>query len=268
MTSRGGHVALRVGGAARALAFAAAWLAAGAFVACGETTGPILQEAPVTPVFAAGGDADADGGAAAVVDCGTCANGLLLTGETLTAEQGGATTGTANTDTCPGNQAVIGYQGFLTPPSVGLILVGGIQALCGDLSVTGPLPAQVSTTPGATLPIRGTSQQDPWTQTCPANQVVVGFVGNSGAALDQVAFVCAPWTAASSDAGDDVLAMGSTVTLTPAGGDGGTPYAEVACPPGQIARGTASRSGEWVDAFGLVCGTPALLSDAGLPDAL
>jgi hypothetical protein len=56
--------------------------------------------------------------------------------------------------------------------------------------------------------------------------------------------------------------MGASVTLPAAGGDGGMPF-EQACPAGQLARGEALRSGEWIDAFGLVCGTPVLAPDAG-----
>jgi hypothetical protein len=182
-----------------------------------------------------------------------------LSGVSLTAQQGG-TTGTAYTDTCPGSQAVIGYEGFLTPPSVGLTLVGGIEALCGDMSFSA---SGLMTSPGATLPIRGTSQESPWTQQCPAGEVVVGFSGRSGAALDQVAFVCAPLVISESDAGS-VLGVGPETTLTAAGGDGGTPY-DVACSPGQVARGSNLRSGEWVDAFGLVCAAPALVPVGGDP---
>ena len=97
----------------------------------------------------------------------------------------------------------------------------------------------LTTSAGATLPIRGTSQDSPWTQLCPTCEVVVGFSGRSGAALDQVAFVCAPLVISDSDAGS-VLAVGLQTTLTPAGGDGGTPY-DVACLPGQVAQGVVAQ---------------------------
>jgi hypothetical protein len=241
---------------ARAPALAALLLAA----ACGETRGIILGEIAgsddgggVDATRPAAPDAAADGGC-------PCPSGVALAGLTPTPEQGGPT-GTAFTDTCPGNQALIGFQGFLTDPSVGLTLVGGIQGLCGELALSGASPARLTTRPGATLPVEGTSQYGPWMQMCPSDQVVVGFSGRSGAALDQIAIACAPWTAPS-DTGGAPLAMGTAATLPSAGGDGGTPYANP-CPAGQLARGGAGGSGEWVDAFELLCATPSVSADAG-----
>lgn len=252
MTSRG-HRGARVGGAALA-SVVAALLGTGGLVACGVTRGLVLGE--LVP------DGNAEGGtvdvAAPEAECVGCPFAVTVNGQSLTPQQGG-TTGTAFTDTCPGNQAVIGYQGFLTDPAVGLILVGGIQTLCGELGVGDA--GQLTTSAGATLPMEGTSEDSPWTQLCPADQVVVGFVGRSGADLDQVAFECAPWSA-SNDDGGEALSMGTVVTLTAAGGDGGLPY-DNPCPAGQMARGSSGRSGDWVDAFGLVCGTPALVADGG-----
>jgi hypothetical protein len=156
---------------------------------------------------------------------------------------------------------VIGYGGFLTGPEVGATLVGAIQAVCGELSVGSAPSDGVTIGAGATLPMRGATQDTPWSQMCPADEVVVGFSGRSGADLDQVAFECAPWTA-SNNVDGGVLSAGPTVTLPAAGGDGGTPFQDT-CPPGQLARGSNLRAGAWVDAFGLVCGTPALAPDGG-----
>jgi hypothetical protein len=239
MLSRRGRRPL-LGGPALAALIVVAALAASGVAACGETSGIILGDVP--PADDAATDA-----------CATCSTPVTLAGQTLTPQQGG-TTGTAYTDLCPGDQAVIGYQGFLTPPSVGATLVGGLQALCGTIVVDGSSSATMA---GASLPMRGASQDSPWTQRCPTGQVVVGFAGRSGADLDQVAFECAPWSA--SDAG---LSMGAYVTLPAAGGDGGTAFQQT-CPAGQLARGDALRAGDWIDAFGLVCGTPVLAPDAG-----
>jgi hypothetical protein len=235
----------------------------GVLGACVGTTGLVLGETPAPEDASsdAGLPGLAEDGVAPAPDagCPTCTAPVALSGVSLTAQQGG-TTGSPYTDTCPGSQAVIGYQGFLTPPSVGLTLVGGIEALCGDMSFSAN---GLTTSAGAALPIRGTSQDSPWTQLCPTGEVVVGFSGRSGSALDQVAFVCATLVISDGDTGS-VLAVGPQTTLTSAGGDGGMPY-DVACSPGQVARGSNLRSGEWVDAFGLVCGVPVLVPVGGDP---
>ena len=263
MTARRGPRTPRVGRAARASAVLGV-LGAGSLAACGETRALILGEVPFVDAGVVGvldaGPAPSDD--AAIVDsgCASCTFPVALGDATSTAEQGG-TTGTAYTDTCPSSQAVIGYQGFLTAPSVGLTLIGGIQAICGSLVVSESPPYALTTSAGVTLPLRGTSQTSPWTEMCPADQIVVAFGGNSGGALDQVAFLCAPWNA-SSGGGGATLSMGAPVALASVGGDGGMPFQE-SCPPGQLAIGSTLHSGQWVDAFGLVCGTPMLASDAG-----
>ena len=272
MTARWGRRALRVGKTARGAAVACALAAASLHAGCGETKGLILGEAPggAEPPIApdAAVAAPLPDASPYFLDagppCAACSVPVALDGATLTAQQGG-TGGTPYTDTCPGNEVIIGYQGFLTPASVGLILVGGIQAVCADLVTSGSAPVQITTSVGATLPIRGMSQDSPWTQTCPANEVVVGFSGQSGDDLDQVAFECAPWfVSGSNDDAGGALSIGSIDTFPPSGGDGGMPF-EVACPPGQMARGDNGRSGQWIDAFGLVCGTPSLAADGGAP---
>jgi hypothetical protein len=225
--------------------------------ACGETRGLILGENAGDDGGFEASVLDATGGADG--GCASCSYTIVLDGASSTAVQGGET-GTPFTDTCPGNQAVIGYQGFLTGPNVSILLVGGVQTLCGELALAGAM-GLVTTSAGATLPMRGASQDSPWTQMCPADQVVVGFIGRSGSDLDQVAFVCAPWSAKPSGS-SEVMTMGTTVTLTPAGGEGGSPY-QNACPPGQMARGSTGASGLWVDSFGLVCGTPTIAIDGG-----
>jgi hypothetical protein len=231
-------------------------LAAGALTACGETRGLILGELPLDDAGLAGLQVDAGG-------CLGCPIPVNLGGQSDTAAQGG-TTGTPYTDTCPAGQAVIGFKGFLTAPSVGLLLIGAIQAQCGALVVIGSDSTAAATVAGPTLPMRGTSIDSPWTQSCPANEVVVGFFGRSGADLDQIAFECARWTP-SSDGGSDELSVSSTtVTSSGIGGDGGSPFQNM-CPPGEVARGTSLRAEGWIDAFALVCGTPALASDSGAP---
>jgi hypothetical protein len=263
MTARRGLRTPRVGGAARA-AVVLVGLGSGALAACGETRALILGEVPFVDSGVSIVDAGllVDVGAPVDAGCAACSLPIALTGTSQTTQYGGDS-GTTYTDTCPSDQAVIGYQGFLTPPAVGLLLVGAIQAVCGKLASSEAPPYALSTTAGATLPVRGISQTGPWTQSCPPDQVVVGFEGNSGDAFDQVAFVCAPWSAAGGTPGG-ALTMGTPTSLSAIGGDGGMPFHE-SCPSGQLAIGSNLRAGEWIDAFGLVCATPTTVAGDGGP---
>jgi hypothetical protein len=194
--------------------------------------------------------------------CADCSGPIGVSGQSLTAQHGGSG-GTAHTDVCPDNQVVIGYRGTLTGPDVStdIVLVGSVQTICGELLLGGSANDQVLTASGATLAPRGLSQLSPWTRMCPADQVVVGFSGRSGSAFDAVAFVCAHWTVSRGALGT-LLSSDPPTKLAQVGGVGGEPFDD-ACPPGEMARGTSLRSGEFIDAFGLVCGAPAIVADGG-----
>jgi hypothetical protein len=222
-----------------------------ALPAC-ETTGLILGEHP------AGDAAGVDASLGTPAQCVGCA--VTVSGQSDTAVQGGDG-GLPYDDTCPGDQVVIGYQGYIVPPQVGITLVGDIQTVCGALSIDSA-SGDLTTSPGATLPARGTGYGSPWAEMCPTDQVVVGFTGRSGRSLDQLAIDCAPWTVGT-DGSVFALAMGTPVPSAPQGGDGGSPYA-VLCPAGQLARGSVGQADQWVDAFGLICGT-LVLTPAGDP---
>lgn len=226
-----------------------AWVVAG----CGnETRGLVLGEVdtgiPLETIDAA--DVVLDAG------CPLCDAAITLDGDTTTAAHGGDG-GAPYIDTCPGNQVVIGYQGYVTTVvDGGDELVGSIQTFCGQLSMGGPAMDQVVTSPGATLSARGESPDTPWTQMCPADQTVIGFDGQSGLYVDRIAFTCAHWTATTTPNGI-VLARDATDTAVAQGGDGGTAFQE-SCPAGQVARGSAIRAGFWIDSFALICTTPTL----------
>lgn len=178
--------------------------------------------------------------------------------------QVGGDGGNAYTDTCPNGQAVIGYRGEVLAPDSGLIVVvSHIQTLCGAMVVDQAAADPVSITPGFELPVRGSYPGPSWSESCAANEVVVGFSGRSGQYVDQLAFQCGHWTVSNQDGGP-VLIMNATDSLAPVGGDGGSPFPLAACPTGQMAIGSAVRAGFWLDAFSLQCGTPSLESDAGL----
>jgi hypothetical protein len=212
-------------------------LAAVGLLACGlETRGRILWG----PVSEAGSEVD------------------------LTKEQGGDG-GIAHSDTCPANQAVIGYQGEVTDADGGLVtpVVSRIETVCGVLTLDGTASNQVVVGPGSTLPERGLYSGSTWAQMCGPDQVITGFVGRSGAFIDQLSFECGHFIASSSGAGPAFTMDTMTTTYPAAGGDGGSAFPAVPCPPGQMAIGTALRSGFFVDAFSLICGTPPVPADAG-----
>jgi hypothetical protein len=159
------------------------------------------------------------------------------------------------TDNCPAEEVVIGYSGAVDTRAPASI--GRIQTRCGSLSITKGASCQVTITPTAPLPTRGTTGTVAFEQLCPANQVVVEFHGQSSLVLDRVGFTCAPLTITRAGASYN-LSLGATTTTTEAGGTGGSDFTEP-CPTGQIARGTntVTYTG-FVNAFGIICGTPAL----------
>jgi hypothetical protein len=161
-------------------------------------------------------------------------------------------------DACPGDQAIVGFQGSVN--DVGVFLVSSIQATCGELEPPSAGTTEIGVTPTLALPERGLPSGATWSQRCPAGQVVVGFSGRSGLALDQVAFDCARIRVV-----DRALSVDNVlVTLSPpSGGDGGMPF-RIACPPGQVGRAAVGSADAWIEAFGLTCATPVLLSAGSL----
>ncbi len=210
-----------------------------------ETRGRILWGEGTAPE----GGALPDGSAHVVIRSGQA-----------TAQLGGDG-GDPYTDICPTGEAVVGFHGETLPDDAGLIVVvAQIQASCGKLAVD-PSGA-VTVAPIAMLPEHGMYTGPSWADLCGANQVVVGFSGRSGQYVDDLSFECAHWVV-SNVGGSAVLTIDGTSTLPPAGGDGGSAFPAVSCPPGEMAVGTALRSGFWLDAFSLVCGTPGLEDGAG-----
>jgi hypothetical protein len=166
---------------------------------------------------------------------------------------------------------VVGYHGSLDSKDLGfngnlITVVGSIETVCGRLVMADPSATRVTVLPGTTLPPRP-DVPSTWRALCPADKVVVGFVGGSGDALDKIAFQCTQLLITKSTTGDVISPDTSTLqVLPPNGGDAGTPFQEV-CASGKIARGTNVRTvsvardggvAEWVVAFGLTCATPAV----------
>ena len=174
---------------------------------------------------------------------------------TPTAQFGNLTGGTLYEDACPAGQALTGFTGTLTD-------AGGfhrrIGALCGKVErvgTAGSYAIQVSA--GAALPVRGvlTGSFD-WTQSCPANQIISGFIGRSGLLVDQLVWSCVPILVDAQDG--TTLSLGAVTVLPAVGGTGGTAFGQTNCPAGQVATVARLRAGDGLDAFGLGCATPSI----------
>lgn len=199
---------------------------------------------------APGGGATAAAGSATVPQAGAPGvSELVLTGFMATTRHGGTTT-TPYSDTCPGNEALIGLRG--TVGNVGVTLVSSIQGICGVLLVNAGDPS-IATSFETDLPVRG-GTGSAWEQSCPAGQVVIGFAGNAGSGLDSVSVRCGSLAVQGSSIG-----VTAGATLPEAGGNGGTPFTD-GCSSGQVARGLnlIVNDGHWVDALGMTCGLPML----------
>jgi hypothetical protein len=232
------------------LAYALAWCAL--LPACrSEVSGWVLSErkTATAPEPDAGREASPP-----EAGCPNCPVSVVWSNPSTT-EQRGMPEGVPFDDTCPDDQAIIGFAGSIN--NVGVLLVSSIQTLCGQLVIANVDATEVSVLPGATLDERGIPSGASWTQMCPRDQMVVGFWGRSGRSLDQVGFDCAGVRVSRSTPFDFVLTVDTTISelSPPNGGDGGNPFRAL-CTPGQIARTANINAGNWVNAFALTCATP------------
>jgi hypothetical protein len=175
---------------------------------------------------------------------------FVLTGSMPTPTRGGPQT--PMDDLCPGNQAVVGYSGTVGNP--GVVIVSSLQLVCGAIDVVGSDPSTLRMLPGATLAEQGTPGDSSFAATCPAGQVAVGIHGQSGIAVDQLGFDCAPLTLApDGTVGVDDSAITS---LAAYGGAGGGPFDDT-CPSGQIVRGVDIAAGGFLYNISAICAAPS-----------
>jgi hypothetical protein len=187
--------------------------------------------------------------------CGTSCppTGIVLDDPASTAQLGG-TGGSGFAATCPSGQVIIGYDGALEP-NFGAI--GSLRAHCGALAISeGTLAVTVTAT--GTLARHGAVTSPAWTRLCPANTMLVGFAGHSGALVDQLSFVCAPLVVKGTP-GSYSLGYGAQTTLSPIGDNGGSVFAAQLCADGRVGTGDAGRAGSFVDAYALTCRRPHLV---------
>jgi hypothetical protein len=229
--------------------------------------GPSTGDAPARD-GRGGLDLRADGAAAATdtsgktdvspaSDSGWYATRRITVGyDTQTNTYGRNDVSAGHTDACPSNQALIGYHGSVGAAPSGALLVFSLLGQCGKFTVNGGAPYTVALSPGGLLFDSGGDGSTSFDLICPANQVVVGFAGRSGEALDQLQMECAPLLIAQDAM--MTLSIGPRMLLEPPkGGGGGSTFAE-SCPGGSIATGHEINEGAWIDALALRCGVPHL----------
>jgi hypothetical protein len=95
----------------------------------------------------------------------------------------------------------------------------------------------------------------PFESLCPAGQVVVELGGTAGAYIDSLEVGCAPLVVSGS-AQSWQVSLAATMTLDPAGGDGGLEFSPLVCPGGSAAVGLDWRTGFFIDVLQLVCREP------------
>ncbi len=205
---------------------------------------PAPEPVPAPPDSGAPPDAAAGGGGAAPV--------LELTDPADSMLYAPSMGGSDFTDACMPGQVIIGLRGTSGGMFQGL---NTVEAFCGDIAVTGDGPFDVQTTADGLLGPHGMLGPTMYDGSCPPNQVVVGFDGQSGNWIDALTPYCAPVTVSGTPGAYTVDVGTPPAKLTTIVGDtsGGAPFPPVFCPEGKVAVGIAGGSGAAVDRFGLHC---------------
>jgi hypothetical protein len=149
---------------------------------------------------------------------------------------------------CPGDQVVIGFEGFQSRNQnyPWLHSAGGV---CGVVSING---LEVTITEAGKLALVGATSGTAWTRRCPQNQVVIGFDGNAGDWMGVIQFRCAPLLVS----GSGTITTGAVTILEGVGGAADNTFPTTDCASGQVARGQDLTAATWLSAFGLLCATP------------
>jgi hypothetical protein len=182
-------------------------------------------------------------------DSAPAGSGITLTATSATARRGTTAGGAGQLiASCPGDQVVIGFEGFQGRNQMypWLQSAGGV---CGTVSING---LAVTITEAGKLAVFGATNGAAWTRRCPQNQVVIGFDGNSGDWMGVIKFRCAPLVVS----GSGTITIGAVTTLDPVGGAADNTFPTTDCASGQVARGQDITAGTWMSAFGLLCATP------------
>ena len=146
---------------------------------------------------------------------------------------------------------------------VGVLATGGdvvsqLRVVCDALNLDGDLTVLLS--PGPVMPAHGDVDSVLGARLCPANQVVVGFGGRAGDALDQLIIRCAPVAVSASAGTIPTVTVGTVTSLPAVGGEGGEAFPETDCAPGAVAVGAAIGASDHILSFHLACGKPTIAS--------
>ena len=146
---------------------------------------------------------------------------------------------------------------------VGVLVAGGdvvsqLRVVCHALNLDGDLTVLLS--PGPVMPMHGNLLDILGARLCPANQVVVGFGGRAGDALDRLILRCAPVAVTASAGTIPTATVGTVTSLPAAGGDGGEAFPDTDCVPGAVAVGAAIGASDHILSFRLACGKPTIAS--------
>jgi hypothetical protein len=151
---------------------------------------------------------------------------------------------------CLMNGVLIGFEGTQAR-NQNYPWLQSAAGICGIATVTGSGgSATVSITESSKLSTLGSTNGSPWARRCPANQVLVGFEGNSAGWMGIIGFRCAPMLPGA----DGSFTVGPVTTLPIVGAPSGSPFPTTDCPAGHVAVGEHLRSSTGLDGFGLVCG--------------
>ena len=153
---------------------------------------------------------------------------------------------------CLMNGVLIGFEGTQAR-NQNYPWLQSAAGICGIATVIGTGGgATVSITESTKLATLGSTNGTSWVRRCPANQVLVGFEGNSAGWMGVIGFRCASMLPAA----DGSFTVGPVTTLPIVGAPSGSPFPTTDCPAGHVAIGEQIRSSTWLDGFGLVCGKP------------
>jgi hypothetical protein len=183
---------------------------------------------------------------------------VTFSGESDTAQYPSGTANPAYVDACPPGQAMIGFNLAVQSDTSGnQVGINRADTLCAVPAVKPAVGGgwTVVWVNGAVLSGHGTADQAGVKYQCKTDTFLVGFGGRSGLYLDQLLLSCAPIVVADNGS----VSVGATTSSnTGVGGTGGSAFANVYCPAGQIATmlRTRDQAGAPPDAFGFGCSTP------------